>query len=420
MKVQEAPQRAGTFSRAFISFHNYNFRLFWIGQLVSQIGTWMQIVALPWLVLQITHSSVALGTVVALQFVPILAVVLFAGVIVDRLPKQRLLIVTQSVSLAQALVLAVLTATGHIALWHIYLLAVVLGLINAFDNPARQSLVTELVGRDNLVNALGLSSAQFSSARLVGPALGGLVIGSWGIAVCFYLNALSFLAVLISLFLLHTDEFHAVPERVANSRMLGELKEGLRFLITTPSLAVGVIILCGNGAFIYSTSTVIPLIAQYELGVGATQFGLLVAAVGLGSVIMAVTLATHGKASQRVLLLSAGAFAALYLSLAFSTMFIIAFLQLVLVGGSIQLFATSLNSLLQIGSPDRLRGRMMAVFTLLTNGITPLGSLFAGFVTAAAGVRFALAGEGVICFVALGIALVYRARTQTVAAPVSL
>lgn len=409
--------KVGRLGRTFESFRNYNFRLFWFGQLISQIGTWMQMVALPWLVLQITHSAVALGTVTALQFLPILGVVLFAGVIVDRFPKQRLLLATQGASLIQALTLAFLTASGRIQVWEIYLLAIALGLINAFDSPARQAFVTELVGRENVVNAVGLSSAQFSSARLVGPAIGGLVIATWGIAACFFLNGVSFFAVIATLLLLKPEEFQSVPQRQASGHMLHHLREGLRFLLTTPTLTVGIILLAGNGAFIYSTSSIIPLIAQYEFDVGPTQFGLLVAAVGLGSLVMALTMAAHGRASQRLLLSSAAAFGLFYLSLAFAPNFPVGLLLLVFVGGSIQIFGTSVNSLFQLGSPDELRGRVMAVFTLMTNGIIPLGSLLNGVITASAGVRFTLAAEACLCMLALILALGYRARTQAIPVP---
>jgi MFS family permease len=369
----------------------------------------MQIVALPWLVLDITHSAVALGTVTALQYVPILLTVLFAGVIIDRFPKQRVLLVTQTAFLAQALALGLLTISGLIAVWQIYLLAIVLGLVNAFDSPARQSFVSELVDRDFVVNAVGLSSAQFSSARLVGPAIGGLVIANWGTAACFFLNAVSFLAVLLSLMLLRPSEFHALPPRT-RGRMQSGFREGIGFLLSKPDLTVAVIVLLGNGAFIYSTSSIIPLIAQDALGVGPEQFGLLVAAVGLGSLVLALGIAAHGRSSQRVLLGAAAGFSLVYLSLAFTPSFAVAFAQLMVTGATIQVFATSVNSRMQLGAPDHLRGRVMAVFTLLTNGITPLGALFTGFVTAAAGIRTTLAAEGLLCLLALAAGLLYRAR----------
>jgi predicted MFS family arabinose efflux permease len=418
VKVQGAPTAGAPrgVGRAFVSFQSYNFRLFWTGQLVSQIGTWMQTVAQSWLVLDLTHSALALGTVTALQFLPILATVLFAGLFVDRLPKQTVLLGTQSAFLAQAAVMAVLTASGHIALWHIYVLAFVLGLINALDSPARQAFVLELVGREHVVNAVGLSSAQFSSARLVGPAIGGLVIAAWGTAACFGINAISFLSVLLSLLLLRRHEFVSLPERTSQGNVLAELGAGVRFLLSRSDLAVALILLCGNGAFIYSTSTIIPLIAEDALHVGAAQFGLLVSAVGLGSLALAFVMASRGTASEGLVLGAAASFGVLYFSLAFTPSVEVALVQLALVGGSIQTFATSVSSLMQLRSPDHLRGRVMAVFTLLTNGIIPLGSLFNGVVTATAGVRFTLAGEASICLLALAVALAYRARARSRAA----
>jgi MFS family permease len=402
----------GRFARTFASFSSYNFRLFWWGQLVSQIGTWMQMVALPWLVLEKTGSAVALGTVTALQYVPIPILVLFAGIAVDRFPKQRLLLVTQTLFLVQALALALLTATDRVQLWQLYVLALILGIGNAFDSPARQAFVTELVGRDQVVNAVGLSSAQFSSARLVGPALGGLIIAALGPAACFFLNTASFLAVLISLLLLRPGEFHSLPGARTPGPVFGQLRDGIRFLFSTPELTTATIVLAGNGAFIYSTSSIIPLIARNELGVGPEQFGLLIAAVGLGSLFMALTIAGRGRSSERILLWAATAFGVFYLSLAFAPSFAAGFVLLAIVGGSIQVFGTSVNSLMQIRSPDHLRGRVMAVFTLLTNGITPLGALFTGFVTAAAGIRVTLAGEAAICLIFLAAALAYRLRAQ--------
>jgi MFS family permease len=408
------PTRAGWrvgFGKTFSSLANRNFRLFWTGQLVSQIGTWMQNVGQAWLVLQLTHSSIALGTVTALQTLPILFTVLFAGVVVDRLPKRELLYVTQTVSLLQAGLLAALTASGQVQVWHIYVLATLLGLINAFDQPTRQAFVVELVGRDDLVNAVGLNAAQFSSARLVGPALAGLAIAAFGIAICFSLNAISFLAVLISLAFLRSAEFRRVEYRPRRAAVVAELREGLRFLLSKRELTIAMIVLLGNGAFVYSTSTIIPLIAEEALNVGASEFGLLVSAVGLGSLFAALVIANRARSSQSTFLIAAACFGTLYLSLAFVPWFGLAFIVLVLVGAAIQVFGTSVNALLQLNSPDHLRGRVMSVFTLLTNGIQPVGSLLNGVVTAAAGVRWTVAVEASICLAALVAALAYRARS---------
>jgi MFS family permease len=397
--------------KTFSSLANRNFRLFWTGQLVSQVGTWMQNVGQAWLVLQITHSSIALGTVTALQTLPILFTVLFAGVVVDRLPKRELLYVTQTVSLLQAAVLAVLTATGQVQVWHIYVLAALLGLVNAFDQPTRQAFVVELVGREELVNAVGLNAAQYSSARLVGPALAGLAIATFGVVFCFSLNAISFLAVLISLAFLRSSEFRRVEYRPRRAPVVAELREGVRFLLSKRELTIALIVLLGNGAFVYSTSTIIPLIAEDALHVGASEFGLLVSAVGLGSLFAALIFASRARSSQSTFLIAAACFGTLYLFLAFVSWFVLAFIVLALVGAAIQVFGTSVNALLQLNSPDHLRGRVMSVFTLLTNGIQPVGSLLNGVVTAAAGVRWTIAIEATICLTALFAALAYRART---------
>jgi MFS family permease len=411
-RPRTTPGWIADFQKTFSSLSNRNFRLFWTGQLVSQVGTWMQNVGQAWLVLQITHSPIALGTVTALQTLPILFMVLFAGVVVDRLPKRKILYVTQTISLLQAGVLAALTASGQVQVWHIYILAILLGLVNAFDQPTRQAFVVELVGREHVVNAVGLNAAQFSSARLVGPALAGLAIAAFGIATCFLLNAISFLAVLISLTFLRSAEFRRAKVPPRHAAVIVELREGMRFLLSKRELTIAMIVLLGNGAFVYSTSTIIPLIAEDALHVGASQFGLLVSAVGLGSLIAALIVARRARASEKTFLIAAACFGILYLSLAVVAWFALAFVVLVLVGAAIQVFGTSVNSLLQLNSPDHLRGRVMSVFTLLTNGIQPAGSLLNGVVTAAAGVRLTLAVEASICLTALLAALAYRARTQ--------
>src|SRR5579864_1668934 len=410
-RARSLSQSVAGFRKTFSSLSNRNFRLFWTGQLVSQVGTWMQNVAQAWLVLQLTHSSIALGTVTALQTLPILFVVLFAGVVVDRLPKRRILYVTQIISLFQAGVLAALTATGEVQVWHVYILALLLGVVNAFDQPTRQAFVVELVGREHLVNAVGLNSAQYSTARLVGPALAGLSIAAFGIAACFLLNAISFVAVLISLTFLRSAEFRRSQAPRSRVAVFSELREGVRFLLSKRELTIAIIVLLGNGAFVYSTSTIIPLIAEDALHVGASEFGLLVSAVGVGSLFASLVIASRARASEKTFLIAAACFGILYLSMAVIPWFLLAFVVLVLVGAAIQVFGTSVNSLLQLNSPDQLRGRVMSVFTLLTNGIQPAGSLLNGVVTAAAGVQLTVAVEACICLTALVAALVYRART---------
>jgi len=399
--------------RTLASFHNRNFRLYWFGQLVSLIGTLMQIVGQSWLVLELTHSSIALGFVVVLQSAPILLTVLFAGVIVDRLPKHRVLLVTQSLLLMQASVLAFLTISGRIQLWHLYILASILGLLNAFDNPTRQSFVADIVDRSDMVNAVGLASAQFNAGKLIGPAIGGLVIARWGTGGCFLLNAISFLAVLMSLVLMRPEEFPANPHRVASrGSVLSGLAEGMRYFFSKPDLATTIIVLCGLGPFIYSTSQIIPLIAQDALNVGAEQFGLMVSAVGAGSLVSALVIATHGKSNVRMVLTAATAFCVFYLALAFVPSFALSLVLLAIVGFALQWFGTLVNTLLQLECPEHFRGRAMSIFALLTNGSQPLGALFMGYITAWSSIRVTLIVESSISILALGIALVYRARVK--------
>jgi len=406
-------------SRTLASFHNRNFRLYWSGQLVSLIGTLMQIVGQSWLVLELTHSSVALGIVAALQFTPMLLTVLFAGVVIDRLPKRGLLLVTQMALLAQAGVMALLTISGVVQLWHVYVLAVVLGLLNAFDNPTRQAFVADIVDRRDMVNAVSLASAQFNAGKLIGPAIGGLVIARWGTGVCFLLNALSFLAVIVCLALMRPEEFPAQPKRPARrSSILVDLVEGMRYFLSKPELATAIIVLCGLGPFIYSTSNIIPLIAQDALGVGPAEFGLMVSAVGLGSLISALVIATHGKSAVGLVLAAAASFCVLYLALAFVPTYATALAVLLLVGFALQWFGTLVNTLLQLGSPDHFRGRAMSVFALLTNGSQPIGALFMGFMAAAVGIRATIAAEAGFSTLCLGLALLYRARAASAPAVV--
>ncbi|HEU5423626.1 MAG TPA: MFS transporter, partial [Nitrolancea sp.] len=235
-------QRAGTsFNRTFASFSNYNYRLYWFGQLVSVIGTWISRVAQAWLVLKLTNSSFDLGLVGTLQFLPLTAFALFGGVLADRFPKRRLLVCTQSVMALQSLALALLITSGRIQIWHIYVLAMVLGLATAFDNPTRQAFVSEMVGTDNLSNAVALNSSLFNTARIIGPAIGGFLIAAFSISVPFYVNAVSFLAVIAGLLLMRPAEFHNVP-KPSRGPVLRRMREGISYAARTPEVAVVLIV----------------------------------------------------------------------------------------------------------------------------------------------------------------------------------
>ncbi len=396
-------------TRTFASLRSYNYRLYWSGQLVSLVGTWMQRMGQAWLVLDLSGSPAALGQVTALQFLPLLCFSLFGGVIVDRLPKRRLMIATQSAALVQALVLTALVASGAIRLWEIYLLALVLGLTNALDNPARQAFVVELVGREQVANAIGLNSAVMNSARLVGPALAGLVIARWGVGVCFALNAVSFLAVLIGLLLMDEGRMYAQPTRL-RGRVLSQIGEGVRYVLHTPEAVFVIIAVGGLSTFGYNFNIVIPILARTGLHVGATGFGLMMSSLGVGSLCGALWAASRGRADRRLMMTGAVAFAALFLAVAGSSWFGLTLALLAPLGFASLVFSTSSNTLLQLLAPDDLRGRVMSFYTLMMAGTTPIGSLVTGYLASSLGVRTAIGIEALLCGFAVACALVYAWR----------
>ncbi|HLG71045.1 MAG TPA: MFS transporter [Chloroflexota bacterium] len=393
------------------SFRNYNFRLFWTGQLISQCGTWMQSVAQAWLVLEIAHSPVALGTVTALQFLPITLGSMMASVLVDRIPKRRLLAITQTAALIQASLMAALYASGHIQLWHIYLLALFLGCTNALDAPTRQSFVMELVGRESLVNAVGLNSAIQSGSRLVGPAIGGLVIATLGLTVCFAANAVSFLAVLLCLALMRPADFYAVAERAPRQpgNYWRELLAGARFVFRDPELAGLVLVLTTLGVFGFNYATMIPLFATQGLGLGPEGFGLLQAAVGVGALVAAISLAGSERPATWRILAAGACFGILQLSSSQARWFPLAMLLVAGFACCGTFFSMSSNSTLQLRSPDNLRGRVMGLYTTLVMGATPLGALLTGLLAKAAGIRWTMFTWGSLCLTASLLGLAYTA-----------
>jgi len=404
--------------RTFASFRSYNYRLFWFGQLISQIGTWMQRIGQSWLVLELTHSPQALGLVTALQFFPILLFSLFAGVWIDRVPKHKMLIATQALALVQALLLAIPTMLGTIQLWQIYVLAAVLGLINAFDNPARQSFVMEMVGRENLVNAVALNSAQFNGSRLLGPAIGGLMIAAWGVGVCFLFNAISFLAVLIGLLMMRPSQFyHVAPRKAAREPVFAQLGEGLRFAFGRVDLAVMLIVAAVFHTFGFNFNIIMPLMARNAFNSGADAFGLLMAAIGLGSLISAFAVATIGRSSLWIMLIAGTVFGLLLLGTAAAPWFGMAIALLIGVGYCSLIFTSSANTLLQLASPDHLRGRVMSVYSMVFTGTAPFGALIMGWLASATPIRVAIGIAGSVCVVVPVSALLF-VRSRQPAAPV--
>jgi len=402
-------------TRGFHALQVRNYRLFWIGQMISQTGSWMQRTAQDWLVLQLTHSPFALGLVTALQFLPVLLLSLIGGVITDRWPKHRLVTITQVAALLQAAVFATLVGTGAIQLWHVYVLATIQGIITAIDNPVRQSFVVELVGREHLINAVALNSMLFNASRIVGPALAGIMIARAsstlsGISLVLTVNAISFVAVLVGLLMMNPSEFSNVPPVVAG-KMGRRLIEGLAYVWHTPSVMLVMIVVAAIGTFGYNFSVVLPLLSGFVLHTDAAGFGALSAFLGFGSVVGAITTAYMRQVSVGRLMLSSTAFAILLGAVAISTNYVISGALLIALGFAGILFSTSANTLLQLNVPDALRGRVMSLYMLLFAGSTPIGGLLIGTLSIVIGVSETLLVCATLCLLGIGGALLYRRRT---------
>jgi len=398
---------AGTFR----SLRNHNYRLFFFGQMISLTGTWMQTIGQAWLVLDLTHSPLALGTVTMLQFLPISLLVLFGGVIADKVPKRRLLVLTQTAAMTQAFILAFLTWSGLVALWQVYVLAAMLGLTNAIDNPTRQAFVVEMVGRDDITNAVALNSSMFNSARLVGPAVGGVIIAVVGVGAAFFINGVSFIAVIIGLLLMRPGLLYPAT-RGGEGRLLAQLAEGLRYSLRTPAILLILILMAAIGTFGYNFTVVLPLLARNVLHVGSIGFGGMTSAMGVGSLVAALALATLRKPSRWTLFIGAMAFAILLAAVAASHWYALTLVLLVALGAASISFTATANSSLQISAPDHLRGRVMSLYMLLFAGTTPIGGELTGFMAEHIGVRPTVGIEAAICAVGIAAALAYLAAQR--------
>jgi MFS family permease len=392
--------------RGLRALHNPNYRIYFFGQLVSQIGTWLQRIGQAWLVLDLTNSSTDLGIVTALQFLPIMLLSLVGGVIADRFPKRQMMFAIQSVATLQALVLAVLTLSGQIQLWHVYVLAVVLGVVSAFDMPVRQAFMGEIAGREDLQSAISLNSSVFNGARIIGPGIGGVIIAVWGVGWCFALNAVSFLAVLVSLALLRADRFFPL-RRPARAPLWKQLGDGLRYVAGKPQLTFPLLLLAVIGTFGYNFGVSLPLLARYTLDVGSVGFGTLNAVMGVGSVIGALGVAAHVAPSQRGLLVAGGGFAVCLLALALVPWYLAALGVLFVLGIVSITYSASTNTTLQLNSREEYRGRVLSLYTLLFAGSTPIGGALTGWMADRWGIDVALAVEAGVCLLAVLVGALY-------------
>ena len=405
------------FPAGLSALNHRDFRVFWSGQLVSQLGTWMQRVGQAWLVLELTNSALKLGIITALQFTPVLIFSVLAGAVVDRVVKRRLLILTQTVLMLQAAVLTVLVWNGWVRYWHVAVLATVYGLANAFDMPTRQSFVADIVGKRDLINAIALNSAMFNSARLVGPAVAGLLIARFGLAQTFLFNAVSFISVIIALAAVRTG---GDPQPAADTTIVERIVGGLQYALATPVIRFILSLLLSVSFFVINFNVLIPLITKHVLHAGAEDFGWLMGSLGAGAIVGALTLAILVQGRPPISLpITAGLVVSTgTLALAAVGRFQVAVALLVVIGFSQIVFQATCNTMLQITAPDALRGRIMSLYAFVFAGITPFGSLVIGLIAEKLGTPAACAvgGSAGMLSVAL-LTVLWRPRRIGVGSP---
>ena len=406
-----AAGRAARITFASLALPNY--RRYFTGQSISLIGTWMQTTAQAWLVLTLTRSSVDLGVIVALQALPVLLLGAYGGVVADRVDKRRLMIVLQSLMGLQALVLGILVTTHAVRVWEVGLLALILGLNNTFENPARQAFILEMVGPRDLRNAVSLNSVLANVARAIGPAVAGLLIASVGDGFCFLLNAASFVAVVVSL---ATMDRSALQPSVPSGRKRGQLREGLRYVSHVPELAVPLLMMVLIGTFAYEFQVVLPVLAKQTFHGGATVYGFMSASMGIGAVAGGLVTAARGHTGLRPAALAASAFGVVLFLAAGAPLLFLEYLALAAVGWASVSFIARGNSTLQLSAAPSMRGRVMALWAIAFQGTTPIGGPLIGLVVAGAGARAGLLSGAISCVAAAAVAAVFMRKLRQRAA----
>jgi MFS family permease len=380
-----------------------NFRLFLFGHLVSSTGTWMQQVGQDWLVLRLTNAPLPLGITLALQFTPMLAFGAWAGLAADRLDKRRLLLVTQTAMAVLALVLGVLTATGAVRLWMVYALALLLGCATAFDMPARQSFVSEMVGPDRLANAVGLNSASFNTARVLGPAVAGGLIAVVRIAPAFFLNAVSFLAMIGGLLAMDPERLYRRPAVV---RGRGQIRAGIRYVWSTPTLRSTILLVLVVGMLGLNYRVALPLLARFAFDGGAGAYGALAAVMAAGAVVGALAVARRSRPTRLLLVGSAATFGLLSFAAALAPTMLLEAAVLFPIGMASLAFLATANSTVQLTSSPQMRGRVMSLYGLVLLGSGPPSGLLSGWMAEQFGPRSIMVLSGVSCVTAAAVAAV--------------
>ena len=393
-----------------------NYRLYFGGQLVSLVGTWMMSVAQSWLVLELTGNAFILGLVAAVQFTPVLILGLFGGILADVLPKRRTLVVTQGFAAILSLTMTVLVVTGVVQVWHVFVVALLLGIRNSVDMPTRQAFAVEMVGREDIGNAVALNSAIFNSARVVGPALAGLAIGAFGVALAFFIDAVSYLAVIAALLAMDESQLSARPSIArpeSVSQVTAHLREGLGYVRSTPVVLLAIAVIGIVSTFGMNFSVVIPPLTQLVLHSDATGYGFLMAATGIGSLLAALSIAFSGRTGPLIIGIGALTLGVAEIILGVSRTYALSIVLMFFAGvGAISMAATC-NTVIQLAVPDQLRGRVMSVYTTVFAGSTPIGGPLMGWVAATFGPALSI-GLGGLASAAAGIGALAWVRTHRV------
>ncbi|AFK85839.1 MULTISPECIES: MFS transporter [Thermoanaerobacterium] len=381
----------------FPALKHRNFRLFWFGQMISLIGTWMQNIGQDWLVLKLTNSAFLLGVVSALQFLPMLFLSLFAGVVIDRFPKRKILIFTQTSLMVTALALATLTALNAINYWEILVLATIVGFINTIDNPARQSFIIDLVGKEDLMNAISLNSSIFNAARIIGPGIAGVLIGLLGYALCFYLNALSFIAVITGLILIDV-KMNKSRALLKKEDVIADIKEGLLYIKNTPIIFATILMMAVLSTFAINFNVLVPVFAKNILNQNSTGYGFLMSSMGVGALIGALILASLSKKGAKpfYLILGGCGLCVFQILIGFQSYYWLTTILLALSGFSMITFSASANTTVQLNSSNKFRGRVMSVYSLVFGGVTPIGAIYAGSLAEKVGAHMTFIISGLI------------------------
>lgn len=396
----------------FHALMHRNFRYYWLGQCVSLIGTWMQNIGQSWLVLTITGSPLLLGVLGVVQFLPITIFSLFAGVVVDRFPKKKILLVTQTISMLLAFALALLVFTHTVKYSYILIIALILGCTNTIDMPTRQSFTVEIAGREDLVNAIALNSAIFNLARILGPAIGAALMAWLGAAWCFLLNGLSFIAVIFGIF--HIEAKPYVRNKTSQKSILSEIKDGLVYIRNSNVLLQTVLVVTVIGIFAFNYSVLVPAFTRGVLHQSEKTYGLLMSGLGAGSLVGALMVSVRGKRPKlKIIYISSIIIAFMLFFTGLTTKYYTTIIFLAFTGVFNIFFSTTANSTLQMNSADEYRGRVMSVYSLVFSGVTPIGNLFSGYVADKFGASYGFMYSGIISlFLVVILMLIFRRKNN--------